>query len=604
MRRCPEYAKPARLYALARRLWYSRLRGPWHRYQWSLVVLLGLVSILLGYIGFTKWAAESGDKSTRWDLFYLSLQLFVLQSGSVAGAKCWELEVSRFLAPALTIYTAAAAVAAIFYEELHAIRLRRAEDHTVICGLGYKGMLLARELLSCGETVVIVDRAQDNPFVEQARGEGALVLIADATDRKALRAAGVDKAKCLVAACSDDGVNAEIAARARELARGDSTGTLTCFVHIVEPELCNLLGEQEVGREKGGAFRLEFFNIYDTGARALLKEYPVVPARGDGGGPPHIVVVGAGRMGQNVILHAAWQWRLSRGAAGGHFRATIVDRDANRKAEGLYMRHPQLRKVAQLIPAQMDLEWPDFQQAKFLFDSSGRCDATIIYVCLDNNSVGLTAALTLLQHTRKYAVPIIVRMTDDAGLAALLQHGDAGASAYETLRPFCFLKRACRADMLLSGTNETLARAIHEDYVLNQTKAGETSETNQSIAPWEELPEYLRESNRRQADHIGAKLRAVNCAISRLREWDAENVVFTPEEVELMARMEHKRWMDDYLLRKWTYAPGPKDSVRKTHPRLLPWDRLSEEGREIHRNTVRGLPGFLARANLQVTRPK
>lgn len=98
-------------------------------------------------------------------------------------------------------------------------------------------------------------------------------------------------------------------------------------------------------------------------------------------------------------------------------------------------------------------------------------------------------------------LPLAVRMTDEGGLARLLQ----GA---RSLVPFGILNHTCNPDLLLGGINEVLARMIHDDYVKTQEKQGKTKETNPSMTAWEDLPEHLRESNRRQADHIGSKLRA------------------------------------------------------------------------------------------------
>ena len=149
-----------------------------------------------------------------------------------------------------------------------------------------------------------------------------------------------------------------------------------------------------------------------------------------------------------------------------------------------------------------------------------------------------------------------------------------------------------------------LARAIHEDYVFNQKTIGQTPRTNPSMASWDELPEGLKESNRRQADHIGIKLKAIGCGIASLNDWDAKLLTFKPEEVEQMARMEHEHWNEERRLEGWTYAPEPKDLNRKTTPYLVPWNELLEDIKEYDRNTIRGLPAFLAQAGFQIYRLK
>ena len=123
------------------------------------------------------------------------------------------------------------------------------------------------------------------------------------------------------------------------------------------------------------------------------------------------------------------------------------------------------------------------------------------------------------------------------------------------------------------------------------------------MVSWNDLPEGLKESNRRQADHIGIKLKAIGCGIASLTDWDAKLFAFTPEEVEQMAEMEHEHWNEERQLEGWTYAPGPKNLDKKTSPYYrVPWDKLSEDIKDYDRNTIRGLPAFLAQAGFQIYR--
>ena len=150
----------------------------------------------------------------------------------------------------------------------------------------------------------------------------------------------------------------------------------------------------------------------------------------------------------------------------------------------------------------------------------------------------------------------------------------------------------------MGGSREIIARAIHEDYVLNEEAKGNTPESNPSMVAWDRLPEWLKESNRRQADYISTKLRTFGYEITALTDLDMASFRFNPEEIEGMARMEHDRWCDEKREAGYVYAPGVKSKT--THPDLVPYDDLSEEAKEKDRSTVRNLPRFLARAGFQV----
>ncbi|MEW5901432.1 MAG: hypothetical protein AB1715_08240 [Acidobacteriota bacterium] len=65
---------------------------------------------------------------------------------------------------------------------------------------------------------------------------------------------------------------------------------------------------------------------------------------------------------------------------------------------------------------------------------------------------------------------------------------------------------------------------------------------------------------------------AVGCSVAPLADWDAGQFQFTPAEVELMAKMEHERWMAERLRSDWKSLPGAKDIEKKTGPHVVPWE--------------------------------
>jgi hypothetical protein len=99
---------------------------------------------------------------------------------------------------------------------------------------------------------------------------------------------------------------------------------------------------------------------------------------------------------------------------------------------------------------------------------------------------------------------------------------------------------------------------------------------------------------------LGAKLSAIGCDLAPLSNWDARAFTFSPQELEMIARMEHERWMSERQAQGWTY--GPRDSQKKTNENLLPWEQLPETMREMNRNSVREVPAFLAQAGFQIYR--
>lgn len=584
------------LYALTR-----ALQGQ----SWILIGGLWVAALALGYVGLLRYNATVGNPQTVKDLFYLLLQLVTLESGAVVGTVPWELEIARFTLPALAAITAVKALAVLFHEQAQLFSLRTLRDHIVICGLSRKGLLLTKGFLESTQRVVIIELDEDNDFIEQCKARGAIVLTGDATDRSVLEQAAIHRARCLIAVCDDDGINAEIAVQAQAVVASRSRTPLTCIVHIVDPQLCDLLREKEIASAEFDSLRLELLNIFFRGAKLMWESFTNTTGMAmQAGSPPHVLVVGLGKLGENLVIHAAQTWQMTDPYPDGRLRVTVVDREADWKCEALTVRYPQLLRHCELNPYALDVKSPEFYTATFFNHHPGEVDLDAAFICLDDDSLGLSVGLTLLRHLRDSQTPIFVRMKEDAGLASLLHTAPDSESAFRNLHAFGLLDRTCTPDLLLGGTHEVMARALHEEYVRGQgvLEPGETVAA--STRSWDQLPDGIKEANRRQVDHIGAMLKAVGCTIAPLMDWGAELFHFSMDEIEVMACMEHERWCEDLKMNGWKYAPCEKDVQNKTHPDLLPWEELPDTEKEKNRIPSRELPGLLARVGFRVVRVK
>ena len=163
----------------------------------------------------------------------------------------------------------------------------------------------------------------------------------------------------------------------------------------------------------------------------------------------------------------------------------------------------------------------------------------------------------------------------------------------ETLRVFM----ATVEEPLPGPTRDTLGRSIHDH---SRREKLPRIDIDPSLADWDHLREDLRESNRQQADHIGAKLRRIGC-VAVPKDTAGEPAVFTPAEIEEMAEMEHGRWTAERLLAGWTWA-ATRDPDLKRSPYLVRWQDVPPKIQDIDRNAVRRIPEILAKVGLSVRR--
>ncbi len=574
-------------------------KAGWADYRWLAVGLLGLAAFALGFYGFSRHF--EGDRSA-WDILYLTLQLFVLESGSVEVKGNPALEIARLLAPLVAGYAVLQALMIVFQEQVQVLRLRFCRDHVIIIGLGRKGARLAREFLERGDRLVLIEMDSDNPQINLFRERGALVLAGDARDPHLLVKARVARAKYLLSFCGQDDTNAEVALAARELVPPSAHQVLTGVVHIVDPELFRLLRQLEIEAPGTLGLRLVLFNVFDRGARAFFQRYPLLkPGRaGSGGTVPHLVVIGLGRLGEALVAQAARTWWLNRQDHSPRLRLTLVDQAAENKRKTLELRYPRLNDACEIHTCPLEAPSPDLLAAAPVFAPPDDNEKKVVIVCLEDDHAALSTALDLARRLAAKDIPLVVNLMENSGLMALL-HQAEGEGAYSNLRAFNVLDETCTPEPVLGGTNEILARAIHEDYCRQQQAQGDTPETNASLVPWDRLREDLKEDNRRAADAIARKFAAIGCTIILMEDWDAE-FRFSPAEVEQLAEMEHERWVADKLRAGWRFAPGSKDPESKTHPCLVPWEELPGEEKEKDRQQVRTHPSTLKHEGFQIIR--
>ena len=152
----------------------------------------------------------------------------------------------------------------------------------------------------------------------------------------------------------------------------------------------------------------------------------------------------------------------------------------------------------------------------------------------------------------------------------------------------------------LAASVERVARdVIYPAWVREVTSRGRTPE----YASFDDQPELLQESNRDQARDIPAKIRALGYRIAAIGESGGAGRVtaFAPAEVEYLAYLEHRRWVEERLRNGWTWGEK-RDDARSTHPDLVPYDELSEESKALDRLAAGSLLTVLEEAGLGVYR--
>ena len=569
----------------ARQAWQTRLRGPLRALRWPLAVTIAATALLLGVLGH-RAIAPSADAG-YW--LYRSLQLFALDGGEVPNAPA-TLQVARLLAPAVAGYAVWQALSAVFGQQLTRLRIRYLRDHVIVCGLGDKGRLLAQSLLESGYRVVAIDHDVSADPGGLLRDGGLILLTGDARESTMLHRAGVARARYLLAVGPEDGTNAEVIGQLGDGGpQRSSERPLTAFVHMVSTDLTALL--RATVAPGSAALRLEFFNIYDSAARALVSDVPPFATPAGYAGVPHLLLIGFGDLSRSALRLAGLQWQ-NDDTAGARPRVTVLDPNATSAVARFARGYPAVARACDLVACDIadTAGGPTRDDVENAVRNAPA--ATAAFICLDSDADALTTGLTVSPLLGPTGGPVVVALWEAAQLGALVASASGGGLA--RLHPFAVLPRTCSADLVLGGLHEVLARAFHSGYVEN-SPSGPAGAT----VPWDELPPALQESNRRAADSVREALAAVGCRIAPLTDVDAE-VALQPGQVEVLARMEHERWRHERLELRWTL--GPRDVERRRSPLLVPWDDLPDEARDYNRRWAQSLPEHLHASGLQIAK--
>jgi hypothetical protein len=548
-------------------------------------IFLGLLALVTGYIGLSDYLAhQNGPTVTPLDLLYWDLQLFVIDSAALDGpAKLpAALEFARFAAPGVTVYTLVEGARLLLASELRRIRARESRDHVVVCGSGAVAVALVEKLRRTSERIVMISHTPATPLGDNK----VLHVSGDARSPATLRAAGVPRASVLYACEADSSANTAIALAAHSMPRSGPRHPLSAYAHISDPDLCAALRARRLSLPGKPPLRLDFFNLDELAARVLLERHPILNDR-------PIVVIGLDAFGRSLLAEIARRRRLQP-APPRRLPVTVIDAEAGPAVAALCRRFEFITDVCALTSH--DVTAGDLPLTDLLPGETPQR----VFVCYADQDLALKIALTSLRLWSCGPGSLVVRVEQAATFGSAfddvrLLEGLSGA-----LRIFAINEEAGDPQLITEDLIETLARAIHDNYLFVNAARHTTEGVNPSMVGWDRLPPHLKAANRGQAEDIGRKLASIGCALAPRVEPELA-FTFKDHEIESLSQMEHERWLKDLIRNGWTWGPL-KDPVRKQHPDLDSWDRISADAKEKDRDAVRSLPDILSSAGFQIVR--
>jgi len=560
-----------------------------------------LLVMILGIWGFSISYSTNGIQYGIFDIVYSTLQLFVLEFRLTTPVNNIQLQIARFLAPVLTLSTLTILIC-VSIESFQKISLQFKKNHIIICGLGYLGPRIG-EYYAQNSKVVIIEKNPDNPEIPGCKDYGATVLIGDATDEKLLKRAHIQKAKEIFIVTGNDEVNAEIAVKCNDIVN-EANSSINCHIHFESPFLHDMFNMTNArAKQSESPISMDFFNLYKISGYCIQKMHVPYTETDLENGTPHILVLGAGRMGETLITKTTKKWLRWQNESGesSKIQITCIDRDAEKKEQQFNTLYPSLSSHCELAMIPIDLTSPEYIYGDFMENYAKNHPFTRIYFCIDDSSIAVSTALMFQNIKALKDVPIVIRTTQEDGISMIFETLKKKCKSLSHIETFQIVSSPCCMKIITGGTREILARAIHENYRTMKLKEGINPAEDDSMKVWIELDPALQESNRQQADHVQEKLYDIHCYMAVHKDLEAPEFDFKDKEIEYLAEKEHERWCEERLSDGWEKGPV-KDVIKKISPYLIPYQDLPEEIKEYNRDAVRMIPSILDLVDLKVVR--
>ena len=423
------------------------------------------------------------------------------------------------------------------------------------------------------------------------------VITGDATERAILKRANATRAASFVSITGSDRLNIEMAVGLKRLldsSKKRRREEMLCAAHVGDSRLRDLLQHSNLSRGNN-QMAVRFFSIAHLTARQFFDEnHPEGairrPAR------VHLVIFGFNQVAESIALQFA---AIAHFAGQPALTLTVVDENAKAIETEWLARYPQYGQICAVAFLRYDPGDAGSRRMDFFQDKGGDGEARQIVVVKGGDSRNIAAALEIQALRPGLDIPLHVHITETEGISSLLEESGPDKTG---IIPFGSFAKVCTAELVLGESLDLLARKIHEDYCAKQLAEGAARGSKPAITPWEQLSEEYREANRRQADHMLVKLRAVGCRLVPVKPGEtAQSAAFTPEETEMLARMEHARWCADRWLRGFQYAQK-SDYAARRHAMLVPWEALPDAEKEKDIDAVRNIPALAALIGCRVER--
>jgi len=564
----------------------------------GLIVVVAMVAIGAVLATASLAPCRGGQSRTAVAGWVLSLYVGSLEprygTGTCPGQVPLALQLGRTVCLGATLVGALAAAAVLWRQPVGRLHARLVKDAMIVTGLDAMTIPLLRRLSAAGRpsSVVVIEPDRHHPLLEEARGIGVQIVVADPALPRVLspliKGLRGPQLRYLFALRPEAAENDAVLTAAKSVlrsSRADPDRPPHLIARIDDPRHADVWRGQRIGASS--LWFEDALSPEESTASSLANQVLRIRAR-------RVVVCGDSTLALAVLLELArraWEREglanaeaagraagaasVTHGDAARHGadhhpgeRVVLVDRRAeDLRREYLATSPPAIVKALSAVEARPE-DWRDYLLA--LLDTLTPAEAaeTAVLITGAPSKAGLHEAGRVARLHPD--IPVLVQASDGAGVTGIV---------FDRLQHF---QRALLVDGQMPEDSWTrIARHWHEIYRLTYpARSGGAKELTRRS--WGELSVFIREDNILQ-------LRSIMAAVAaRGRRWVPSRLVvpgsfveLTDSEVKDVAGEEHSRWYERRRQAGWrAVGAGRDDAGARVNPNVRPWAELPDDARD------------------------
>lgn len=577
----------------------ARLSAWMTLHRWPIQLIGGAIALSLGFWG---WSLKNpvGGWSDYFNNFFRTLQLITLHFPTeFDGAIPWQLQVARLMVPFVAVLASFHVLVGAVTRPLRLALLTHTRDHFIVCGDAQMTEAALLTLAARARRIVIVAATFDTSRRDMLEGFGLTVVQADPRELGTLQGLNLKDASALFLSSRDDLENLNLAMIALPAAKDRSANMppLVLGVLVDREDLASELDAALDSIARSQRVRYHRLCLDRESLRIDLARFAPVFAKQDRSGASHVLIIGlSGRWEQIVsqLLISTQDCPVQKSIL-----SFVLNADDAAKLAAWRSRRPDLDLVARFETLSANTQnMPSDEEAPAWRE---RCGVPHLAVVLRDDVDAIATALALRRPGNALGTdttPILVRQSREDHLLAAL--GTTSVRDRDLTRMVAFggVIRAESIERVLDRKGDDVAIALHAYYLDAVKNLPPGSPT--TLAAWDELTENLRDANRASADHAPILFASAGFEIVEKSRGNA-SAHLDADELEQLARVEHRRWIADRIDRGWRSGPERNDS-RLLHPSIRDYELLSENEREKDRSAVRALVEILGKTGKVLVR--